>query len=37
MVELIANPKYKLKSDSKLVLRRKAEKNSWKRVKRLEI
>ena len=28
VAELTANPKYKFKSDSELVLRRKAEKNS---------
>jgi len=37
MAELTANPKYKLKSDSAIVPRGKAEKNSWQRVKRLEI
>ena len=35
--ELTANPKYERKSDSELVPRGKAEKHSYKRVKRLEI
>jgi hypothetical protein len=37
MAGLTANPKYKLESDSALVPRGKAEKDSYQRVKRLEI